>query len=407
MKYDSIEKLESKYGNSFYVLNISSFENNVKDLLQAFRKYYSFTNIGYSYKTNYIPYLCKKADGLNAYAEIVSELELRIAQSINVNPQKIIYNGPEKSVESLEFCLINGSKVNVDNNYELGNIVKIANKHANRNFEIGIRFNIDLKDNFFSRFGYDVNSENFRNALNIINSTKNLNISGVHFHSGRPDRSIASYLNRLNNLIAIAKNELGSYDIKYINIGGGFYGRMDENMKSQFDGIITSFEEYGQAIATRMREEFPKGDIELILEPGVALTVDVLHYIAKIYDVRNIQAKNIAICSGSFFNVKPSGHSKNLTVRVIKKNNNNPVDNIYQVVGYTCLENDILCENFTGTLEAGDYLKFKNVGAYTIVFTPPFIKLAPPIIAFDNGEEIVVRQKETFEDIFRSYFTNH
>ena len=43
---------------------------------------------------------------------------------------------------------------------------------------------------------------------------------------------------------------------------------------------------------------------------------------------------------------------------------------------------------------------FDNVGAYTIVFNPPFIKERPTILAYDNNEMFVVRRKETFKQFF-------
>ena len=47
-----------------------------------------------------------------------------------------------------------------------------------------------------------------------------------------------------------------------------------------------------------------------------------------------------------------------------------------------------------------DYIMFENVGAYTIVFNPPFIKERPTILAYDNNEMFVVRRKETFKQFF-------
>ncbi len=53
--------------------------------------------------------------------------------------------------------------------------------------------------------------------------------------------------------------------------------------------------------------------------------------------------------------------------------------------------------------DAGDYIIFKNVGAYTVVLRPPFIRPAPPIVSLANGKSELIRRAGTFEDIFSPY----
>lgn len=55
MNYELLNELNSLHGDSFYLLDSSKFEDNYDEFLLAFKKYYSKTNIGYSYKTNYTP----------------------------------------------------------------------------------------------------------------------------------------------------------------------------------------------------------------------------------------------------------------------------------------------------------------------------------------------------------------
>ena len=71
------------------------------------------------------------------------------------------------------------------------------------------------------------------------------------------------------------------------------------------------------------------------------------------------------------------------------------------------METDIISESYSGDISVGDYLLFDNMGAYNIVFKPPFIKEAPPIIMFDKQNDDLkfklVRKRETLDDIFSSY----
>lgn len=403
--HKEITILEKQFGDAFYIFKTTHFKQNIIEFKYAFERFYGNTIIGYSYKTNYIPYACKIANDLGVFSEIVSEMELEITKKLKIDIKSIIYNGPIKSESSLNFCLNNGAIVNIDNLSELDIIKRIVDSNPNTKYKIGIRLNLNLNDNFISRFGFDVNSSEFKTALNIISSIKNLTLNGFHSHSTRPDKSVESYLKRLNLMIEFADIYIKKDELEYLDIGGGYFGKMDSNIKQQFNlSHLPTFAEYGEALGKRMKEQFPKENVKLIIEPGLALTVNILDFVCKVKDIKTINNQKIATCTGSFHNVKPSGHSRNLTMHVLSKEMSNSKNmESYDICGYTCLENDIIYNKYNGHLYDDDYLIFRNVGAYTIVFKPPFIKLAPPIIAIDNNIVTIIRKEEKLDDIFKAY----
>ena len=123
----SIEKLRAlseRYGDAFYLLDSKQFEDNYQRLKRAFTKIYPHFNIAYSYKTNYIPKLCKIVDRCGGYAEVVSDMEMEIALRIGVKPEKIIWNGPVKNYEKARQLLIAGGTVNLDSMEEINEIKK-------------------------------------------------------------------------------------------------------------------------------------------------------------------------------------------------------------------------------------------------------------------------------------------
>jgi len=54
-------------------------------------------------------------------------------------------------------------------------------------------------------------------------------------------------------------------------------------------------------------------------------------------------------------------------------------------------------------LQRDDYIQFDNVGAYTNVFTPPFINVAPAIVVADGSGYKLIRNRQKAEDIFSDY----
>jgi diaminopimelate decarboxylase len=156
LSWCDFERLEREYGESFFILDICRFEQNYTEFVRAFRSIYANTNLGYSYKTNYLPKLCQTASALGGYAEVVSQMEYELALSIGVPPQRIIFNGPLKPQAVLEQAILAGSIVNLDCLEEVEIVAELARKSPTQQIEVGLRCNFDLGNDRISRFGFDV-----------------------------------------------------------------------------------------------------------------------------------------------------------------------------------------------------------------------------------------------------------
>ena len=80
----------------YYVIHREEIDVNFKKLENALKKYWNNYIIGYSYKTNALPWIIKHFDSLGCFAETVSEDEYNLAKLIGVQNGIIIYNGPIK-----------------------------------------------------------------------------------------------------------------------------------------------------------------------------------------------------------------------------------------------------------------------------------------------------------------------
>ena len=70
-KYSS---LALDYGPSFFVFDPIRLRSNYWSLYNSFSSYYPKIQIGYSYKTNYTPKICRLLHDEGAWAEVVSEM---------------------------------------------------------------------------------------------------------------------------------------------------------------------------------------------------------------------------------------------------------------------------------------------------------------------------------------------
>lgn len=95
-----IKAAAMNFKTPFYVIHKNELDDNYKKLTSALEKHWNNYIIGYSYKTNALPWIIKHFDSLGCYAETVSEDEYELAKLVGVTKNKIIYNGPIKTKES-------------------------------------------------------------------------------------------------------------------------------------------------------------------------------------------------------------------------------------------------------------------------------------------------------------------
>lgn len=404
-----LERISDIYGESFYILDSKQFEKNFEELQKAFRDIYPNSHIAYSYKTNYTPKLCKLVDRLGGYAEVVSDMEYKIALKAGVARNKIVFNGPYKNADAVEELLLGGGTVNIDSDYELELIKGIAGRNPEKTIAVGLRCNFDIHDGVTSRFGYDVSGEAFTNAVEVINKTNNLRLKGLHCHFAT--RSVETWPARAEGMLELV-SKIFAEPPEYICLGGGLFGKMAESLKAQFSSRIPSYEEYAQAAATKLRDFYMDTEEskkpKLFIEPGSALVGDAMKFAAKVVNIKDVRGKKIATLAGSIYNINPTLNTKNPPIAVYHHENSANRQEAYVDIdfgGYTCIESDYLYRGFSGSLAVGDHVVFDNVGSYSVVLKPPFILPNFAMVDYDDetGSIELIKRRETFEDIFKTF----
>lgn len=409
LSYKILNDIATEYGESFYILNSKQFVTNYKELEKAFRDIYPNFNIAYSYKTNYTPKLCKLVNQLGGFAEVVSDMEYKIALKVGVMPRNIYFNGPYKDSSAVEEILLAGGTVNIDSNYDLQVIKEIARKYPDNELAVGIRCNFDVQDGVISRFGFDIDGDEFVTAINNIREVPNLKLKGLHCHFAT--RSIETWPYRASGILKLVQKYFKEPP-KFISLGGGLYGKMPDSLKSQFDVEIPKYEDYANAVAPQFRNFFKDVDESkkpmLIIEPGTALVGDAMKFAAKVVSIKDVRGKKIATLLGSIYNINPTLNKKNPPIKVYHDENSQVEQREYKNLdfgGYTCIESDYLYRGFNGNLAVGDYVIFDNVGSYSIVLKPPFILPNFAIVEYNEETNSIelIKRKENFEDLFKTF----
>ena len=304
-----LETLSQQYGSSFYLLNSVRFCQNYAELTEAFRAIYPRFQVAYSYKTNYIPALCRIVDEQGGYAEVVSEMEMEIALHCGVKPERIIWNGPVKNAEKMEWLLVHGGTVHVDAISELHSILAVSERHPECMLNIGLRCNFDVGDGVISRFGIDTESPEFEQALQLIREKPALRLVNLHCHFAK--RQVEYWPARARGMLQIVDRvaDLLGYLPKRIDLGGGIFGKMPTSLKKQFSSDIPDYQAYAEAAAVPFAEHFKDADNppELLVEPGTALAGDSMKYVTRVSGIKQVRGKAFATLTGSQKNISMTG----------------------------------------------------------------------------------------------------
>ena len=408
---DLLERIADDHGPSFYLLDTERFAENFTSLTAAFRTHYPKTSIAYSYKTNYIPRFCRIVDSLGGFAEVVSSMEQKIAKRAGIEPGKVFFNGPFKEPRYIADVLTSGGVVNADSLEEVRLICDVAAANPATTLRVGLRCNFDVGDGVLSRFGFDTDGEEFREARALMAAHANLRIVGLHCHFAT--RSLACWEQRTTGMLEVLDRWIteGGPELEYVSLGGGLYGHMPPELKAQFPVSIPSFEDYANVAARPFAEFFARKEAPspptLIIEPGTALAADAMKFVAKVVSIKEVRGKTIATLAGSTYNINPTPNRKNVPITVFAapgRARREPRAGV-DFGGYTCIEGDYLYRGFDGEIAIGDFVVFDDVGSYSVVMKPPFILPNVAIIEIEGADQRirVIKRREEFDDLFATY----
>lgn len=375
----------------YYVIDQKSLDDNFEKLERALKKHWSNFIIGYSYKTNALPWIIRHFDRLGCYAEVVSEEEYHLAKLVGVEKGKLIYNGPIKTKETFLEAIREGCIVNIDSEREIDWLDELPRK----NRVIGVRVNFDIErmcpgqsqcPEEGGRFGFCYENGEFSRAVTMLQE-KGARVSGLHLHTSSKSRGLDIY--RAIATVACDIQKKFRFDLDYVDVGGGFFGGLPT--KPQFD-------EYMALMENILSTQFDKGRTSLIIEPGMAVIGAPVRYVTTVIDVKNTQYNRFVVTDGSRTSIDPL-MSKSSYFHSYERSADSAIVPKQIICGYTCMEHDRLFEAIEEpALLPGDRIIYDKVGAYTMCLTPLFIKYFPDVYVERDGIFTKVREAWQPED---------
>jgi len=374
--YDE-EKIKQQYSRMFNAFNIDKLKLNYASK--------ALTNIN----------ILSLMNSLGAGIDTVSIQEIQLALEAGFAPENIVYTPNSVSIEEYKKAIKHGVKINIDNLELLQQIglefpeLPICIR-VNPHVMAGGHAKISV-GHIDSKFGISVHQMPL--VLRLV-ETLNLNIEGVHMHTGSDILDVEVFMYAADILFGIAKK---FPDIQYIDFGSGF------KVKYKDGDIDTDIERFGKEMSVRFNT-FCRDlgrDITLMFEPGKYLVSEAGYFLVRANQIKQTTSTVFA-CVDSGFNhfIRPMFYNAHHDIINISNPNGNP--RVYSVVGYICETDTFAWNRRINEIKAGDILLFKNAGAYCYQMSSNYnSRYRPAEVLIKDGKSHLIRERETFEDLLR------
>ena len=383
------------YGDPVYVYDSEKIISQFNRLTNAFSGVKKL-KLNYAAKALSNITILKLMNSLGSGLDTVSIQEVQLGLLAGFKPENIIFTPNGVSLEEIEEASKLGVSINIDN---LSILEQFGSKYPkvpvciriNPHVMAGGNSNISV-GHIDSKFGISIHQ--IPHLLRIVELTK-MNINGIHMHTGSDILDIDVFLYASEILFETAKN---FKNLEFIDFGSGFkvpYKEAD---------IETNIEELGKKLTEKFNafcKEYGK-ELTLAFEPGKFLVSEAGHFLAKVNVVKQTTSTVFAsIDSGFNHLIRPMLYGS--YHRIINISNPEGRERYYSVVGYICETDTFASNRRINEISEGDILCFKNAGAYCFTMASNYnSRFKPAEVLWHNGEAILIRERETFDDILRN-----
>ena len=243
-----------------------------------------------------------------------------------------------------------------------------------------------------SKFGISIHQ--MRHIERVVKTT-NLNVVGVHMHTGSEIKDINVFVMGLEVMLETVNH---FPNLKYIDLGSGF------KVPYQPGDPETEVDLLGKKVE-QVFKQFEKESgkkLEVWFEPGKYLVSQAGYFVVKANVIKQTPATVFAgVNSGFNHLIRPMMYEAYHHIENIS--NGNGPERIYTVVGNICETDTFAWDRKLNEVREGDYLVFYNAGAYGFEMSSNFnSRLKPAEVLVQNGKPKLIRRRDEFEDLLRS-----
>lgn len=391
----AVTELTERYGTPLFVYDSAKIINQYQRMKNALSGV-KHLKINYACKALSNISILKLIKQLGAGLDAVSYQEIRLGMEAGFALQDIVYTPNSVGVEEMEAAIKLGVKINIDN---IEMLEYMGHHHPGYPFCIRINPHIMAGGNakisvghIDSKFGISIHQ---LPLVERLVNTLNINVEGVHMHTGSDIYNVEVFLQAAEILFNVVRK----FDtVQYIDLGSGF------KVQYRQDDIETDMESFGAEMSKRFNEFCAElgRDLTLMFEPGKFLVSESGYFLVRTNVVKQTISTIFAgVDSGFNHLIRPMFYDAYHQII----NASNPVGKpkIYTIVGYICETDTFGYDRKLAEVREGDVLVFLNAGAYCFTMASNYnSRYRPAEVLLHNGESYLIRKRETFEDLIKN-----
>jgi diaminopimelate decarboxylase len=409
-----LRDLATQYGTPLHVVNEERLVANYRAFLAAFQIEHAAVELGFSYKTNPLPGALSILHDAGAIAEVISHFELWLALQLGMPGERIVFNGPGKSIESLQLAVERGVRIiNIDNIHEADTLQAAARK-AGRTQDVGVR--VVTSVGWAAQFGIPLAGGAARAAFDRLRACDHLRPRGLHIHLGTGIKDVSVYVQAVRELFAFARQLQAATGmvIDFFDLGGGFgvptvapLTEMDERLLTAgYPAAPINPEDtpspatYARAIGQLVREWYPTGQRPtLFFEPGRAISSSAQLLLLGIRALKPGPSSTVRVILDGGHNLAiPTSYEQHQIWPVTGMERE--FDTRHHFYGPLCHPGDVLARECPmPRFEKEEVVAMMDAGAYFIPNQMNFSNPRPPAVVVHDNQVRLIRSAETFENM--------
>ncbi|EFM95820.1 diaminopimelate decarboxylase [Actinobacillus pleuropneumoniae] len=394
----SVSDIINQHGTPAYIYSRATLERHWHAFDKAFGAHPHL--ICFAVKSNSNIALLNVMVRLGSGFDIVSQGELERVLAAGGEPSKVVFSGVAKSHSEIQRALEVGIRCfNIESIAELHRINEVAGQ-LGKIAPISLRVNPDvdahthpyistgLKEN---KFGVSVTQA--REVYRLAKTLPNVKITGMDCHIGSQLTELQPFLDATDRLIVLMEQlKEDGIELHHLDLGGGL-------------GVPYNGEEpphpteYAKALLEKLKGY---ADLEIILEPGRAITANAGILVTKVEYLKANEDRNFAIVdTGMNDMIRPALYEAYMQITEVDQSLSREKA-VYDVVGPICETSDFLGKDRELAIEQGDLIAMRSAGAYGAAMSSTYNSRPQAVeIMVDGDQAYLIKARASFADLWR------
>lgn len=393
-----VNEIAERFGTPLYIYSRATLERHWHAFDKAFGEHPHL--ICFAVKSNPNIAILQVMAQLGSGFDIVSQGELERVLAAGGDAAKIVFSGVAKSETEIARALEVGIRCfNVESIAELQRINLVAGK-LGKIAPISLRVNPDvdahthpyistgLKEN---KFGISVDQA--REVYRQASTLAHIKVIGMDCHIGSQLTELQPFLDATDRLIVLMEQlKQDGIELKHLDLGGGL-GVPYTNEAPPHPA------DYAKALLDKLKQY---GDLEIILEPGRAITANAGILVTKVEYLKSNETRHFAIVdTGMNDMIRPALYQAYMNIietdRTLIRESK-----VYDVVGPICETSDFLGKQRTLAIAQGDLIALRSAGAYGASMASNYnSRPRAAEVMVSGGEAHLIRRREAFAELWQ------